>query len=159
MPENILPVFSSRSMLASCFIIKSLTILSLFCVWCEEVFWFHSFTCGCPAFPVPLGRGCLFSIVESYFLCHGLINPTFVGLFLGTPFCSIDLCACFCAIPCCFDYYSFVAWHEVWKDYASSFVLFPPDCFGNFESFMVPYFKNYNFDCCVNFIVIDLNIS
>ena len=127
-----------------------------FCVWCEEVFWFHSFTRHCPAFPVPLWKGCLFSIVESYFF---FMDWLILHLWVYFWALHSDLCACFCAIPCCFDYYSFVAWREVWKDYASSFVLFPPDCFGNFESFMVPYFKNYNFDCCVNFIVIDLNIS
>ena len=159
MPENILPIFFSRSGLVSCFIIKSLNHFEFI------------FVCGvrkCSDFihlrvAVQLSQYHLLKRLSFLhcivFLCHRLLNPTCVGLFLGSPLCSMDLCVCFCPIPCCSDYYSFIVWHEVWKGYASGFVLFPPDCFGNFESFMVPYFKNYNFDCCVNFIVIDLNIS
>ena len=34
---------------------------------------------------------------------------------------------------------SFVVQSEVWKDYASSFVLFPQDCFDNSGFFVVPF--------------------
>ena len=44
----------------------------------------------------------------------------------------------FVPIPCFFDFYSFVV-SEVWKVYASSFVLFSQDCFGNSSSFVVQY--------------------
>ena len=43
----------------------------------------------------------------------------------------------FVPIPCCFDYCSFVVFSEVWERYASSFVLFPQDCFSNSGSFYV----------------------
>ena len=46
--------------------------------------------------------------------------------------------------PCCFDYCSFAVLSEVWEGYASSFVLFPQDCFGSSGSFVVPYkFSDY----------------
>ena len=47
----------------------------------------------------------------------------------------------FVPIPCCFDYCTFVVLSEVWAGYASCFVLFLQDCFGNSGSFMVPYIK------------------
>ena len=40
---------------------------------------------------------------------------------------------------CCFDYYSFATLSEVREGYASSFVLFPHDCFGNSWTFIVVY--------------------
>ena len=40
-------------------------------------------------------RDCLFSIVCSCLLCCRLINRKCVGLFLGSPVCSIDLCVSF----------------------------------------------------------------
>ena len=82
-------------------------------------------------------RDCLFTVVYSCLLCCRLINCSHVGLFLGTVFCSIDLYV-FVPIQCCFDYCSFVVLSEVWEGYASSFVLFPQDCFGNSGSFVVP---------------------
>ena len=42
----------------------------------------------------------------------------------------------FVLVPCYFDYCSCVVLSEVWKDYASSFVLFSQDCFGNSGSFV-----------------------
>ena len=49
---------------------------------------------------------------------------------MGILFCSIDL-SVFVPVPCYFDYYSFVLLSKIWEDYASSFVLFPQDCFCN----------------------------
>jgi len=37
----------------------------------------------------------------------------------------------FVPMPCCFDYHSFVVLAEVWKIYATYFLLFPQDCLGN----------------------------
>ena len=45
----------------------------------------------------------------------------------------------FVPIPHCFDYCCFVVLTEVWEGYASYFVLFLQDCFGNSGSFMVSY--------------------
>ena len=41
--------------------------------------------------------------------------------------------------PCCFDSCSFVVLSEVWESYASSFVLFLLDSFGNSGSLVIPY--------------------
>ena len=41
----------------------------------------------------------------------------------------------FMPMPCCFDYCSFAVMSEIWKDFASIFVLFPQNCFGNSGSF------------------------
>jgi len=55
-----------------------------------------------------------------------------VGLFLVSLF-SIPVIhmSVFVPIPCCLDHCSFLVVSEVWEDYASSFVLFHKDCFGN----------------------------
>ena len=37
----------------------------------------------------------------------------------------------FVPIPSCFNNCSFVVLSEIWERYASSFTLFPQDCFGN----------------------------
>ena len=44
--------------------------------------------------------------VYSQLLCHKLIDCVHMALFLGYPFCSIDLCVCFMPLLYCFDYYS-----------------------------------------------------
>ena len=76
-------------------------------------------------------RDSLFSIVYSHFD---------VWVYFRTLY-SIPLShmSGFVPIPCLFDYCSFVVLSEVWKVYASSFVLFSQDCFGNSSSFVVPY--------------------
>ena len=74
-------------------------------------------------------RDYLFFILYSHFPCQRLIDCGCVGLFLDFLFCSIDPYVCICTIPSCFDYCSFVVFSEVWKDYASCFVLFPQGCF------------------------------
>ena len=43
-------------------------------------------------------RDCLCSIGYSFLLCQRLVGHTFVGPFLGSLFCSIDLSVCFCAV-------------------------------------------------------------
>ena len=43
----------------------------------------------------------------------------------------------FVPISCCFDYYSFVVCLKSGR--ASSFVVFPQDCFGNYGSSMIGY--------------------
>ena len=50
----------------------------------------------------------LFLITYSCVLCHRLIDHVSMGLFLGFLFFSLDFCVCFCGIPYCLDYYSFV---------------------------------------------------
>ena len=45
--------------------------------------------------------------VHSWLLCHKLIDHIYIDLFLGSLVCSIDLCFCFYAKQCYFDYYRF----------------------------------------------------
>ena len=74
-----------------------------------------------------LWRACLFSIVYFYILCHSSIDHKCIDLFLGSLFCSTDLCVCFCAKTYSFDICSFVVWSEVRDQDTFSFVLFPQD--------------------------------
>ena len=88
-----------------------------------------------PSFPsVACWKDLLFSIVYSHLLCQGLIDCRYVGLVLGSLFCTFGLCvclSCFCTstmlvwfglvwffLPCCFDYCSLVVLSEVPKQSA-----------------------------------------
>nr|BAE90199.1 unnamed protein product [Macaca fascicularis] len=43
-------------------------------------------------------------------------------------------------VACCFGYYNFVVYFEVWVVVSTTrFVLFAQDCFSYSESFVVPY--------------------
>lgn len=56
------------------------------------------FAFGSPVFPIAFIEGIILSslyIVSS--VCHKLIDHKCVGLILGSPFCSTDLCVCFFA--------------------------------------------------------------
>ena len=60
------------------------------------------------------------------------------ALVSGLYFVPLILTALFGPIPWCFDYYCFVVLSEISEGYASRFVLFPHDYFGNSGPFMVP---------------------
>ena len=53
-------------------------------------------------------RDCLSLIVYLCILCHRLIAHVNMGLFLGSLFCSVDLCVFSVPVPYCFDYSSFI---------------------------------------------------
>ena len=55
-----------------------------------------SFTYSCPVFPTPFIEGGVFYHYIFFPLCHWLIDHISVSLFLGSLFCSIDLCVSFC---------------------------------------------------------------
>ena len=91
-------MFSSRS-----FIVSGLTFRSL-------IYFEFIFVCGvrkCSNFILlliavqfsqhHLLKTLSFLIVYSCLLCHRLMDHKCLGLFLGSLFCSIDLCFCFCA--------------------------------------------------------------
>ena len=64
-----------------------------------------------------------------------------MGLFLGSIL-SID--PYLCRWHTILITVAFVVLSEVWEAYASCFILFPQDCFGNSGSYMVPYkFSDY----------------
>ena len=98
MSENVLPMFSSRTFMVLCLIFKFLSHLSLFlyivwgCVLTSLIYmWLSSIpntTCW---------RDCIVSIVYSCLLCQRLIDHWFMGLLLGSLFCSIKPYVCFCA--------------------------------------------------------------
>ena len=61
MSENVLPLFSSKSFMASCLIFVFKPFWIYFYVWCEGVFWLHWLACSCPTFPTPLAEQTVFS--------------------------------------------------------------------------------------------------
>ena len=58
----------------------------------------------------------------SCLFCHRLINLISTSLFLGSLFCSIDLCVFFMPVPCCFDYYSHVVQFDIRQNTSSFFI-------------------------------------
>ena len=59
--ENVLPMFSSRSLMVLFLIFKSLSHFWVyFGAWWEGVFHFHWLACSCPSFPVPLSEKTVF---------------------------------------------------------------------------------------------------
>ena len=77
MSKNVLRMFYSRSFMLSSLTLSFFSPLWIyFCIWCEKMFWFHSFTCSCPVFQASLI--CLLqrflSLLYSWLLCHKLID-------------------------------------------------------------------------------------
>ena len=131
MSENVLPLFS-KSFIMSCLMFKSLRHFEFIFVY---VFSLCCFTCGYPTSQTLLAK-------ETVLHCSWLLlktDPKCIGLFLGSLFFLLILMSVFVPVPYCFDYCGFLAFSEVWDSYASSFVLFPPNCFGNSGFFMLPY--------------------
>ena len=98
------------------------------------------------SFSAPLAEEIVFSpfyILASFLkinwpeVCE-FISELFI-LFHWSMYLFVCVCVCVRApIPHCFDYYDLIILCEVWENYATCFVLFPHDCFGNFKCFMVP---------------------
>ena len=63
----------------------------------------------------------------------------YVGLFLGSLFCIIDLYIVFMSLSHCFNCCSFVIEFKIKECAVSSFALLAQDCFGYSGFFMVPY--------------------
>ena len=92
MSENILPMFSSRSLMVSCFTFKSLSHFEF--IFVRGVRVFPSFTDLHAAVWFSqhhLLKRLFFSILYSCLLCQRLIDHRCLGLFLGSLFCSIGL--------------------------------------------------------------------
>ena len=96
-------MLSSRSFIVSCLTFKSLIYYEL-CVWCQEIFQFHSFTCSCPAFPAPFIEETVFSPLCSFasFVIHQLTRGAWVYFwtFYHVPLIYISTCV---PVPYCFD--------------------------------------------------------
>jgi len=139
MSENVLPMFCSRNFMASCRIEVFKPFWVDFRVCCEACSDFISLQAA-----VQLSQQHLLKRL-SFLYCMFLpplskMNWPWVWGFISGLFIllrwSLCLSSCQC---CCFDYCCFVVLFEVWKGFASSFLLFCQDSFDNFGSSVVPY--------------------
>ena len=97
MSMNALPVICSRTFLMPCIILKSLRHLGLFlCIVRGCVLILLTYMQLSNFLNAIFWRDCLFPIVYCL-LCQSLIECSFIGLFLGSLFCSIYPYVCFCA--------------------------------------------------------------
>ena len=64
----------------------------IFVLWYNVGVQLYSFACGNLIFHL---LKILFFLIYSWLLCHKVIDHIHVGLYLGSLFCSIDLCVCF----------------------------------------------------------------
>ena len=110
MSENVLPMFSCRSFMVSCFIFKSLSYFEFSSVYGVRECWF---ICGCPALPLPLAKETVFS--PSHILGFFVEDWLTIGVWVYSG-----------------DLYSVPLIHM------SVFVPVP-HCFGHLGSFGVPY--------------------
>ena len=142
MSESVLPMFSSKS-----FIVCDLTFRSLihfkffFCVWCQKVFQFHSFTSGWPVFPAPLVKEIVFSLLYIIFASFVKDKVT-IGVWIYL--CAFYLVlliyiSVFVPVPYCLDDCGFVVEPEVRQVDSSSSILLSQDCFGYSRFFVFPY--------------------
>ena len=88
--QNVLPMFSSRSFIVPCLIVKSLSHFQSIFVPAVRVCSNFIDWLGCPAFPAPHAWDCLFSTLYSLLLCLRLIDRRCVGV-LPWDVCSIPL--------------------------------------------------------------------
>ena len=143
MSKSLLPMFSSKKIYhfgSYVYVFDPFGIY--FCAWCERVVQFDSFASSCPVFPSPFIEEAVFSpLVYSCFHCHRCIAHISVGSFLGSLFCSIYPCVCFCASTILF----WLLWHcsIVWNQ--GAWYLQP-------LFFLIIFFD-------VNSILFDINIS
>ena len=89
--------------------------------------------CGCPVFPTPfIGMTIFCCIGHSFLLCPRLVDHSVEGPFLGSLFCSMDLCVCFCANTIlswwwelCHRAWSPELWcHQLWFSFSTFLWLF-----------------------------------
>jgi len=132
--DSVLLIFSSRSFMMLCCIFKSLIYFEFIFVYGVR----ESSNCFDLHAVVQLSQY-YFSTVYFYPLCLRLTDHRCVGLSLGSQFCPIDPYVCFMPVPHCFEVCSCAELSEVQEGYASTFVLFLQDCFGNSGSFPIPY--------------------
>ena len=99
MLKRLLPMFSSRILMDSCLTSRAFIHLEFIFVYGERVVKFHSFPCSYPNFPAPFIVDILyifFPLDGFFLLCQGWVAQRAEGPFLGSLFCSIGLCVCFC---------------------------------------------------------------
>ena len=143
MSKNVLSMISSKNFIVSG--LKYLMHLSYFHVWCQKVFQFHSFTCSCPIFPVPLIDEAIFSHCIFLPTLSKIRFPSVHGFMSGLSILfSWSIFLFLCQSHTVFNDCSFVVQSEVTKVNSSSSVSLCQDYFGYSRSFVFPY-KLLNF--------------
>ena len=140
MSRSVLPMLSSRSFIVSFLTFKSLIYYEL-CVWCQEIFQFHSYTCSRPAFPAPFIEETVFSplcVLTSFFQDKVSIGAwVYLWAFYLVPLVYISD---FVPVLFSLDDCSFVVQPEVMQVNSSSSLSPSQDCFWYcFGSFGFPY--------------------
>ena len=111
---------------------------------------FHFFAHSCPALPTPFVEEAIFTPFHASvpFVKYQLTH-TDLGLFLGSLFCSIGLCACFYASTRLFDYSGLLIQLDIRYCDPSYFALLSQNWCSYSGSFMVPYklFKHLSYSC------------
>ena len=87
------------------------------CVWFKNSVQVHH--SHCPVFLVPFAEETLIPL-DILSVLTKITHHMFEGIFLGSIFCSIDVCLRFCACTYCLDECSFLIHHT------SKIVMFPP---------------------------------
>ena len=140
MSRSLLPMFSFRNFMVSGLTLTSLIHFEFIFVsgvrWCSNLIVLYV--------AVQFSQHHLLKTLSSlycifFLLCYRLINHRCMGLFLGSLFCSIDLCVCSCASTVLF--WLLYLCIIVWKLGGWYFQLcsFSQDCYGNLGSFVVPH--------------------
>ena len=135
MSENVLPVFSSRTVMVSCLIFNSLRHFEfIFVCSVRECSYFIDLHVSIQLSQHHFLKRLFFllCVVLPHFL---KINWPYVYEFISG-LSILFHASVLVPIPCCFDNYSFVVFSEVWEGYFCSFAFFLKDCFGNSQSIL-----------------------
>ena len=141
MSQSVLPMFSSKSLIVSGLTLRSLIHFEfIFCVWCQGVFYFHTFTCTCPIFPAPLIEQAVFSplYMLASFIKDKVTICVWVYLWALYPVPLIYI-SVFVPVPYRLDYCNLEVQSEVREPDSSSSVFLSQDYFGYLRSFVFPY--------------------
>ena len=133
MTENVLPMFSSKSLMVSYLTFKSLNHLEFIFVHGVRV---------CLTDLHVVGQFAQHHLLKKLSFSHLIFLPPLSKIRVWVYFWllySVPLVCTFVLAPVthCLDYHSFVILPEVWESYASCLVFAPQDCFGNSRSFTV----------------------
>ena len=143
MSQSVLPMFSSKSLIVSGLIFRSLIHFEFIFVYgvkeCSN-FILSYWTCSCPVFPAPLIEEAVFSplyilasfIKDKVTLCAWV----YLWAFYTVPLIYISV---FVPVLYCLDDCSFVVQSEVREPDSSSSIFRSQDCFGYSGSFVSPY--------------------
>ena len=137
MSKTVLPMFLFRSFIVSGLTFRSLIHFEYFCVWCQKVFQFHSFTGDCLVFPAPLFKEIVFSplYIFASFVKDKVSIGAWIYLWAFYFFLSIYI-SVFVPVSYCLDDCHFVVQSEVRQVDSSSSIL-SQDCTGYLKFFSV----------------------